>query len=68
MEILDILQREWPLIAAAPVIAMGGALIVFLAAFTVAWKLKSAIDEGQINARNGQIDALNERLLLAKDR
>ncbi len=61
MDIFDILQKEWPLVAGAPVIAIGGALTLFTAAFTMAWKLKSAIDDGQIKT-------LSARLLLAADR
>ena len=67
MEIFDILQREWPLIAGAPVIAIGGGLILLTAAFAVAWKLKSAIDDGQLRQRDAEFSVGNARLLLAKE-
>jgi hypothetical protein len=68
MEIFNILQKEWPLIAGAPILAIGGALILLVAAFTIAWKLKGAIDDGQIKERDAKIDTLNERLLFAGER
>ena len=68
MDVLDILQKEWPLVAGAPVIAIGGALILLTAAFTAAWNLRSAINDGQIKQRDALVDTLKERLLLATDR
>ena len=68
LEIFDILQKEWPFIAGAPVIAIGGGLILLTVAFTAAWKLKSAIDDGQIKQRDAEMSVFNARLLLAKER
>jgi FtsZ-binding cell division protein ZapB len=67
-EVFDILAKEWPLIADAPIIAIGGSLILLAVAFTGAWRLKNAIDDGQLKEQDARIDTLKERLQLAAER
>jgi hypothetical protein len=68
MDILDILNREWPLIVGAPVLAIGGGVILFGVGCTFAWRLKSSIDDGQVRARQAETDAYKAQVALAKQR
>jgi hypothetical protein len=48
MDILTILENEWPLIMGAPIIALGGAFILIVATATIAWKVKGSIDDREL--------------------
>jgi hypothetical protein len=60
-DILDLLAREWPLIANAPVLAIGGSLILLMAGWSVGWKLKGAIDDGEVRAANARMELAADR-------
>jgi hypothetical protein len=67
-EILDILSREWPLISGAPVLVIGGGAILVIAAFTIAWMLKTSIDDGELRGYKAQLDLTKQREAYAKDK
>jgi hypothetical protein len=48
MDVIGILEQEWPVITAAPVIVIGGAIIIAVLTAIGAWKLKGSIDGGEI--------------------
>ena len=60
-DILDILTKEWPLFSGAPILAIGGALVIGAGAWTAAWKLKGSIDDGQVKAANERMQLAAER-------
>jgi hypothetical protein len=55
MDVMGILYRESPVITSAPVIVIGGAIIIAVIAAIVAWKLKASIDGGEISELQTQV-------------
>lgn len=68
MDIFSVLQREWPLIAAAPVIAIGGAFLVAITCGGFAWWLRASIDDGELRAFRAQLELARQREANARDR
>jgi hypothetical protein len=56
MDVIGIFEREWPVITAAPVIVIGGAIVIAGLAAIGAWKLKGSIDRGEIREFKAQVD------------
>ena|ERR1700682_2561547 len=67
-DVIDILVAEWPLFAGAPLLATGGAIIVGLATWTAAWKLKSSIDDGVLAAARERMQLAGDRERYARDK
>jgi|SRR5208337_4874211 len=68
VDISDILSREWPLISEAPVLVISGGVILVGAAFSIAWKLKSSIDDGELRAYKAYLDFAKQREAVAKEK
>jgi cytochrome c-type biogenesis protein CcmH/NrfG len=47
---------------------LSGSLILVSIASTIAWKLKSAIDDGEVRAYKGQVDFAKQREAYAKEK
>jgi len=58
---IEILEREWPVITGAPFLSIGGAVVLMIVFFTIGWKLKGAIDSGELRG-------INQRLQLAQEK
>ncbi len=68
MDVIGILEREWPVITAAPVIVIGGAVIIAGLAAVGAWKLKGSIDGGEIRELKAQVDTAKAQVNTAEAR
>ena len=68
MDVIGILEREWPVITAAPVIVIGGAVIIAGLAAVGAWKLKDSIDGGEIRELKAQVDTAKAQVNTAEAR
>jgi uncharacterized protein involved in exopolysaccharide biosynthesis len=68
MDVFDLLAREWPLITGAPVLAIGGGVLLAGAAFIAAWKLKGSIDDGELRAYRAQLQLAKDREADAKEK
>lgn len=53
---MGILYRESPVITGAPVIVIGGAIIIVVITAIVAWKLKASIDGGEMSELQARVD------------
>jgi hypothetical protein len=61
---LDLAHKEWSVFSGAPILIL--ALIGLV--FVMAWRLRGSIDSGQAEGLKAQLDARNERLVLADER
>jgi hypothetical protein len=68
MDVIGILEREWPVITAAPIIVIGGAVIIAGLAAVGAWKLKGSIDGGEIRELKAQVDTAKAQVNTAEAR
>ena len=68
MDVIGIFEREWPVITAAPVIVIGGAVIIAGLAAVGAWKLKGSIDGGEIRELKAQVDTAKAQVNTAEAR
>src|SRR5450759_1724003 len=68
MDVIGILEREWPVITAAPVIVIGGAIIIAGLAAIGGWKLKGAIDGREIKELKAKADTARAQVDTAEAR
>jgi hypothetical protein len=68
MDVIGIFEREWPVITAAPVIVIGGAIIIAGLAAIGGWKLKGAIDGREIKELKAKADTARAQVDTAEAR